>query len=82
MGQLQEFKGLDYLLGCFAGRARRYPRVKLRVVYQTGALLDRYQAQAARLGLDGCLEFAGSKTSRRPGRALFHRRRRGLAQFG
>src|ERR1039457_2320859 len=28
-----------------------------------GALLDRYQKHAARLGLNGCLEFAGSKTA-------------------
>lgn len=63
VGQLQEFKGLDYLLHALPAVRASYPRVKLRVVYQTGALLDRYQKHAARLGLNGCLEFAGSKTA-------------------
>ena len=40
-----------------------YPDVKLRAVYQTGALLDRYQKQAARLALNGSLEFAGPKSA-------------------
>ena len=63
VGQLQEFKGLDYLLHALPAVRAAYPRVKLRVVYQTGALLERYQRHAARLGLDGCLEFAGSQTA-------------------
>jgi starch synthase len=63
VGQLQEFKGLDYLLNALPAVRACYPRVKLRAVYQTGALLGRYRAQAARLGLNGCLEFAGSKTA-------------------
>lgn len=63
VGQLQQFKGLDYLLHALPAVRDSYPRVKLRVVYQTGALLDRYQKHAARLGLNGCLEFAGSKTA-------------------
>jgi len=63
VGQLQEFKGLDYLLHALPAVRASYPRVKLRVVYQTGALLDRYRKRAARLGLNGCLEFAGAKTA-------------------
>jgi glycosyltransferase involved in cell wall biosynthesis len=63
VGQLQEFKGLDYLLHALPAVRGSYPRVKLRVVYQTGALLDRYQKHAARLGLKGCLEFSGAKTA-------------------
>lgn len=63
VGQLQDFKGLDFLLAALPAVHRSYPGVKLRVVYQTGALLDRYQAQAARLGLNGTLEFAGSRTA-------------------
>lgn len=63
VGQLQEFKGLDYLLAALPAVRAAFPRIKLRVVYQTGALLDRYQAQAARLGLGDCLEFAGSQTA-------------------
>jgi glycosyltransferase involved in cell wall biosynthesis len=63
VGQLQEFKGLDYLLDALPAVRAASPRVKLRAVYQTGALLNRYQTQAARLGLNGCLEFAGSKTA-------------------
>src|ERR1022692_1250452 len=63
VGQLQEFKGLDYLLHALPAVRGSYPRVKLRVVYQTGALLDRYQKHASRLGLNGCLEFAGAKTA-------------------
>jgi len=63
VGQLQEFKGLDYLLSALPAVRACHPRVKLRVVYQTGALLRRYRAHAARLGLNGCLEFAGSLTA-------------------
>lgn len=62
VGQLQPFKGLDYLLRALPAVRDFHPRVKLRIVYQTGALLDRYRKHAARLGLDGCLEFAGSRT--------------------
>ena len=61
VGQLQDFKGLHYLLDALPAIHAAWPRVKLRVVYQTGALLDRYRAQAASLGLNGCLEFAGPK---------------------
>lgn len=63
VGQLQEFKGLDYLLHALSAVRGSYPHVKLRVVYQTGELLDRYQRHAARLGLNGCLEFSGSRTA-------------------
>jgi glycosyltransferase involved in cell wall biosynthesis len=63
VGQLQQFKGLDYLLHALPAVRDSYPRVKLRVVYQTGALLDQYRKHAAQLGLDECLEFAGSKTA-------------------
>jgi len=62
VGQLKDFKGLDYLLDALPAVRRSNPGVKLKVVYQTGALLDRYQAQAARLKLNGSLEFAGSQT--------------------
>lgn len=62
VGQLQEFKGLDYLLDALHAVRGRFPQVRLKVVYQTGALLGRYQAQAARLGLEECVEFAGAKT--------------------
>jgi len=61
VGQLKDFKGLDYLLDALPAVRRSYPGVKLKVAYQTGALLDRYRAQAARLGLNGSLEFAGSQ---------------------
>jgi glycosyltransferase involved in cell wall biosynthesis len=63
VGQLQEFKGLGYLLEALPAVRAAHPDIKLRIVYQTGALLDRYRAQAARLGLNGCVEFAGSKTA-------------------
>jgi glycosyltransferase involved in cell wall biosynthesis len=63
VGQLQEFKGLDYLLKALPIVRAAYPRVKMRVVYQTEALLDQYRRRAALLGLSGCLEFAGSKTA-------------------
>jgi glycosyltransferase involved in cell wall biosynthesis len=63
VGQLQEFKGLDYLLHALPAVRASHPGVKLRVVYQTGALLDRYQKDADHLGLDGCLEFDGAKTA-------------------
>jgi glycosyltransferase involved in cell wall biosynthesis len=63
VGQLQDFKGLDYLLHALPAVRAAYPQVKLRVVYQTGTLLDRYRKHAAQLGLSGCLEFAGSRTA-------------------
>ena len=63
VGQLQEFKGLDYLLDAVPAVRAAYPQVKLRAVYQTGALLDRYRAKANHLGLNGSLEFTGAKTS-------------------
>lgn len=63
VGQLQEFKGLDYLLEALPAIRAAYPDVKLRAVYQTGALLDHYQKQAARLALNGSLEFAGPKSA-------------------
>lgn len=63
-GQLQEFKGLDYLLEALPAVRAAHARVKLWVVYQTGALLARYQAQAARLGLENCVEFAGPQSAR------------------
>jgi glycosyltransferase involved in cell wall biosynthesis len=63
VGQLKEFKGLDYLLDALPAVRAAYPRVKLRIVYQTGPLLERYQKHARRLGLNGSLEFAGPKTA-------------------
>lgn len=63
VGQLQEFKGLDYLLEALPSICASHPQAKLRVVYQTGALLDRYRAQATRLGLNGNLEFAGPQNA-------------------
>jgi len=63
VGQLQEFKGLDYLLEALPSVRASHPQLKLRVVYQTGALLNQYRAQAARLGLNGSVEFAGSQTA-------------------
>jgi len=63
-GQLQKFKGLDYLIEALPTVRAAYPWVKLQVVYQTDALLQHYRAQAARLGLDGRVEFAGPKTAR------------------
>jgi glycosyltransferase involved in cell wall biosynthesis len=63
VGQLQQFKGLDYLLRALPSVRAAYPSVRLRVVYQTGALLGRYQKDAALLGLGDCLEFAGSQTA-------------------
>jgi glycosyltransferase involved in cell wall biosynthesis len=63
VGQLQKFKGLDFLLRALPAVRTAFPRVKLRVVYQTGALLNRYRKHAAQLGLNGCLEFTGAKTA-------------------
>ena len=63
-GQLKEFKGLDYLLQAMPLVRAAFPPVKLQVVYQTAALLDRYRAQTEQLGLDGSIEFAGPKTPR------------------
>lgn len=62
VGQLQEFKGLDYLLEALPAIRRSVPEVKLRVVYQTGALLNHYRAQALRLQLSGNVHFAGARS--------------------
>jgi len=62
-GQLREFKGLDYLLEALPVVRASFPQVKLRVVYQTDALLDRYREQAARLGLRDSVDFAGPQTA-------------------
>jgi glycosyltransferase involved in cell wall biosynthesis len=64
VGQLQKFKGLDYLLAAMVAVRAMHPQVKLRLVYQTSGLLDRYRALAANLGLNGSVEFAGPKTAR------------------
>jgi polysaccharide biosynthesis protein PelF len=63
-GQLQEFNGLDYLLEAMPRVRAAFPAVKLRVVHQADALLERYRAQAARLGLLDRVEFAGPKNAR------------------
>jgi glycosyltransferase involved in cell wall biosynthesis len=61
-GQLTESKGLDYLLRALPAVRAANPLVKLEAVYQTDMLLERYQYQAERLGLNGTVEFAGSRT--------------------
>jgi glycosyltransferase involved in cell wall biosynthesis len=63
VGQLSEFKGLDYLLRALPAIRAVFPRVRLQIVYQTSALLDRYRAQANRLEVGDCVEFAGSRTA-------------------
>lgn len=63
VGQLEEFKGLDYLLEAMPAIRAAHPQVKLRVVYQTAALLDRYRAHVERLGLTAQVDFAGPKTA-------------------
>lgn len=63
VGQLQEFKGLDYLLDALPAVRAACPCMKLRIAYQTGALLRRYQAQVDRLGLNPCVEFTGAKAA-------------------
>jgi len=63
VGQLQKFKGLDFLLDALPAVRASYPQVRLRLVYQTGALLRHYQAVTGRLGLTGCVEFAGPQPS-------------------
>ncbi len=64
VGQLKEFKGLDYLLEAMPIVRASFPGVKLQVVYQTCTLLERYWAQAARLGLQDCVKFVGPQKPR------------------
>jgi glycosyltransferase involved in cell wall biosynthesis len=64
VGQLETFKGLHYLLEALPAVRNNFPQIKLRVVYQTATELNTYRQQAEWLGLDGCVEFAGSKTAR------------------
>ena len=63
-GQLQRFKGLDYLIDALPAVRAAFPTVKLQVVYQTDPMLNHYRAQASRLGLAAAVEFAGPKTAR------------------
>jgi polysaccharide biosynthesis protein PelF len=63
VGQLRQFKGLDYLLNALPAVRAAFPQTALRVVYQTSALLDQYKAQTAALGLDACVDFAGPRTA-------------------
>lgn len=63
VGQLQPFKGLDDLLDALPAVRAVFPKVTLRVVYQTSALLRHYRNQAAALGLADAVDFAGSKTA-------------------
>jgi glycosyltransferase involved in cell wall biosynthesis len=63
VGQLEAFKGLDYLLEALPAVRERFPQLKLRAVYHTAALLERYRQETARLGIRECVEFAGSKTA-------------------
>ncbi len=63
VGQLEEFKGLDYLLDALPAVRVAHPQVRLRLAYQTASLLDRYRSQVQRLGLSGCVEFLGAKTA-------------------
>ena len=63
VGQLQPFKGLDYLLSALHAVRGRFPGVRLQIVYQTGALLDQYRRLTTRLGLDDAVEFTGAETA-------------------
>jgi len=62
-GQLKPFKGLDYLLEAMPLIQASHPGVKLRLVYQTDALLQHYRVRTANLGLNEFVEFAGPKTA-------------------
>jgi glycosyltransferase involved in cell wall biosynthesis len=64
VGQLQPFKGLEYLLAAMPAILAAHSNVRLEAVYQTDAWLDQYRAQAAALGLNPNVEFAGPKTAR------------------
>src|SRR5579862_5183340 len=63
VGQLKDFKGLGYLLDAMPAVRRSFPDVHLQIVYQTDAQLDRYLEQTAWLRLNGCVDFAGSRTA-------------------
>ena len=67
VGQLHEFKGLDYLLRAMPAIRTVYPHMKLRIVYQTGALLSQYRTLAARLGFACMRGVCRIQNRRRPG---------------
>jgi glycosyltransferase involved in cell wall biosynthesis len=62
VGQLEPFKGLDYLIAALPRVRDARPSVRLTVVYQTAAKLDQYRALARRHGVEDVVVFAGPKS--------------------
>jgi len=61
VGQLQTFKGLDYLLSAMPAILRAHPGVKLMLAYHNDAELPRYRRLAAELDIDRHVIFGGPK---------------------
>jgi glycosyltransferase involved in cell wall biosynthesis len=62
VGQLEKFKGLDYLFAAMPAIRSRFNSVKLLLAYHNNAELPRYQRLAKQLGIDDAVIFAGPKT--------------------
>ncbi len=63
VGQLQTFKGLDFLLEAIPQVRAAYPTVRLRLIYQTAPLLDHYRTRCATLQIQDIVEFSGASTA-------------------
>jgi glycosyltransferase involved in cell wall biosynthesis len=61
-GQLERFKGLDYLFEALPAIRKRFSSTKLVLAYHTAAELPHYRSLAARLGIEDAVVFAGPKT--------------------
>ena len=64
VGQLQKFKGLDYLIDALALVRESIPSVSLIVVHQTAGMLDYYREQVRHRALEHAVVFAGPKSPR------------------
>jgi glycosyltransferase involved in cell wall biosynthesis len=62
VGQLQTFKGLDFLFSAMPEILRAHPGVNLTLAYHNDAELARYRGLAAELGIESHVIFGGPKT--------------------
>jgi glycosyltransferase involved in cell wall biosynthesis len=62
VGQLQRFKGLDYLFEAMPKVRAGHPGVRLRLCYQSDGMLDFYRRRAAEIGIADCVLFEGPRS--------------------
>jgi glycosyltransferase involved in cell wall biosynthesis len=62
VGQLQRFKGLDYLFDAMPKVRTEHPGVRLKLCYQSEGMLDTYRRRVAELGIADCVLFEGPRS--------------------